>query len=398
MHMKIKCLFLLSPILAGVLSWGAQPTLAPLFLGGPAGIAGNGALGIFVNGPYAYVAAGTNGLVILDITDSQRPVKIGVYDTPGIATDVFIQGNLAFVADGSKGSLQIIDVQHPESPKFVASKLYNEVQGVLAAGHYVYLATGIGGLLVLDFNDPSHLVTTGVYDTPRNATSVKLFDNVLYVTDSFAGLFIFDMADPSRPAKIGQFDTAGYLGDVHVLGRFAYLADGASGLSIVDVSVPATPVLVGRNLSTKFAYKVLVDGGRAFVATGITGWQMVDVSDPVAPVVRAIYHLNGAAAHAAKSGDKYWVVDGDGGVNILQEGSNQISQEFTLINPGWSKTAGFTVLVPVISGSYALEHRASVDAPWTVRSSFSTTLPGVRRVNDVSANARPNGFYRMTRN
>lgn len=278
MHMKIKCLFLLSPILAGVLSWGAQPTLAPLFLGGPAGIAGNGALGIFVNGPYAYVAAGTNGLVILDITDSQRPVKIGVYDTPGIATDVFIQGNLAFVADGSKGGLQIIDVQHPESPKFVASKLYNEVQGVLAAGHYVYLATGIGGLLVLDFNDPSHLVTTGVYDTPRNATSVKLFDNVLYVTDSFAGLFIFDMADPSRPAKIGQF-----------------------------------------------------------------------------------------------------------------------AQELTLINPGWSKTAGFTVLVPVISGSYALEHRASFDAPWTERSSFGTALPGVRRVNELSANARPNGFYRMIR-
>ena len=97
------------------------------------------------------------------------------------------------------------------------------------------------------------------------------------------------------------------------------------------------------------------------VILDITGWQMVDVSDPVAPVVRAIYHLNGAAAHAAKSGDKYWVVDGDGGLNILQEDSNQITLELTLINPGWSKTADFTVLVLVISGSYALEHRASVE-------------------------------------
>lgn len=48
------------------------------------------------------------GLQIIDVSDPGNPKKLGSYSTPGYAWDVYVQGNVAYVADGS--GLQIIDV------------------------------------------------------------------------------------------------------------------------------------------------------------------------------------------------------------------------------------------------------------------------------------------------
>ena len=57
---------------------------------------------------YAYVAWGTSGLQVLDISDLSNPSGIDTYDTPGIAYDVYIAGGggspyYAYVADGGQG-------------------------------------------------------------------------------------------------------------------------------------------------------------------------------------------------------------------------------------------------------------------------------------------------------
>jgi len=68
--------------------------------------------GVFVSGSLAYVADGTSGLKIVDISDPSSPQLRGSYDTPGNALDVWISGMLACVADGYSG-LQLIDVTNP---------------------------------------------------------------------------------------------------------------------------------------------------------------------------------------------------------------------------------------------------------------------------------------------
>ena len=61
---------------------------------------------VFVNGIYAYVAAGDSGFAVIDVIDPSNSMMVGYYDTPGSANDVFVSGDYIYVADGS--SLQIL--------------------------------------------------------------------------------------------------------------------------------------------------------------------------------------------------------------------------------------------------------------------------------------------------
>jgi len=55
-------------------------------------------------------------LVALDLD----PVRVGGYDTSGSAYGVAVLGNYAYVADGSAG-LQVIDVSNPANPQRVVT-------------------------------------------------------------------------------------------------------------------------------------------------------------------------------------------------------------------------------------------------------------------------------------
>jgi hypothetical protein len=61
------------------------------------------AQGVALAGNYAYVAAGSGGLRIVDISDLAGPSETGYYDTPGSAQDVALAGDYAYVADASGG-------------------------------------------------------------------------------------------------------------------------------------------------------------------------------------------------------------------------------------------------------------------------------------------------------
>ena len=74
------------------------------------------AWGVQVLGEYAFVACDSSGLQVIDISDPVIPVIVATYNTPGIALDVFISDDYAFLADNS--SLQIIDISNPLSPAF----------------------------------------------------------------------------------------------------------------------------------------------------------------------------------------------------------------------------------------------------------------------------------------
>ena len=69
---------------------------------------------VFIQGNYAYCAAVEAGLDIIEISSTSDPSKVGNYDTPGSAWDVFVSGSFAYVAD--EGSLQIINISNPASP------------------------------------------------------------------------------------------------------------------------------------------------------------------------------------------------------------------------------------------------------------------------------------------
>ncbi|MDH3520175.1 MAG: hypothetical protein OEM49_06910, partial [Myxococcales bacterium] len=65
-------------------------------------------LGVTVVGDLAYVANGSLGLRVIDVSNPHSPAAVGALGTPGVARDVEVVGGLAYVAVGYPG-LRILD-------------------------------------------------------------------------------------------------------------------------------------------------------------------------------------------------------------------------------------------------------------------------------------------------
>ena len=196
-----------------------------------------------VDGGFAYVAAGSAGLQVVNVADRANPVIVGSLDTPGVAIDVRVAGSIAYVADGTSG-VSVIDVATPTTP-----------------------------------------VLLGSVDTPGDAQDLVVRDGMVYVADGPQGLAIIDARTPTAPVIIGQVDTPGIARGVDISGSFAVLADGGM-LRTADVTNPALPVLRGSvAIPGNNVKDVTVRDGLAYVSAYVNGVQVVNFSNPAAPVV-----------------------------------------------------------------------------------------------------------------
>jgi hypothetical protein len=110
-----------------------------------------------VAGNYAYIAAGD--LYIIDVNMPSAPVIVGFYDTEG-AVGVAVNGNYAYVADsfGANYSMRTIDVSVPEAPTEVGFYITpSSARSVATAGGFAYVTSNDAGLFILEYK-PSLLV------------------------------------------------------------------------------------------------------------------------------------------------------------------------------------------------------------------------------------------------
>lgn len=226
-----------------------------------------------VVGDYLFVAGGTSGLLIEDISDPSAPTFHRSVNTPNRALAVVVAGNFAFVAD-MNNQLQIYDVRD-------------------------YVAGAA---------DPAAPVSVGPYTVGGTAYAVAVAGNYLLIGQAL-GLEVADirsfLADDAAPAPVfvGTVNTSNYGWRVRVVGDRAYVSMRADvgrpgGLAIVDVGKyladtpdPGPPELVSQWLGGG-VYGVAVADDLAYVAyndnvSGIGWWgdlRVVDLTDETAPV------------------------------------------------------------------------------------------------------------------
>ena len=76
--------------------------------------------------------------------------RIGFYDTPGHANDVYLSGSYAFVGDGSSRLLLVIDVSDPANPELAGEyETQGFVWAVYVTDSHAYVANGERGMLIL---------------------------------------------------------------------------------------------------------------------------------------------------------------------------------------------------------------------------------------------------------
>ena len=246
------------------------------------------------------------------------PVRVATLPTPGTAFDVFVLGNYAYMAEGSK--FTVVDISDPAGPTLLGNNItLNDARGVFVSGAYAYVADGTDGLQIIDISDPANSSLVSTQDTGGNARGVYVVGDYAYVADGPIGLRIVDISDPANPSLGPLYDNSahddtkgGSAEDVYVAGDYAFIANGPRGLAILDISDPANPPILVSSFDTIGDCRcVYIHGDRAYVADGSKGFQILDISNPVVLVsVGSLDTTQGQADDIFVSGSHAYVANG----------------------------------------------------------------------------------------
>jgi hypothetical protein len=248
---------------------------------------------IEVSGNYAFIACDSSGLQIADITDPEDPFIAASYSTPNRAFDLFLTGDLAFIADFS--SLQIVDISDPLSPDSVGGYQSDYVFSVHASGDYAYMGRGynVPAFEILDISDPSDPVFLSGLAFWGGVRQLYYSQGYLYVLSNLSEpysnyLRAVDVSDPLDPFVAGSVQIAGTVeipGDIMVSGDYAYIANRSNGLQIVDISDPENMEVIGSCDTPGDATGIFVNDPFATIADYYSGIQIVGIVNPTNPFV-----------------------------------------------------------------------------------------------------------------
>lgn len=280
---------------------------------------------IAVSGNYAYVADGTNGLLIFDIFNKANPVLTGIYNTPGEATNVVVQGSYAFVADGSSRFVVVLNISNPASPVHVNNLEHltaSSINDIFVSGAYLFLVSGSGAsnsrLYIWNISNPASAVAAGSFVAGATIRSIFVSGNYAYLAETTSGLRVINITNPNSPSMVALFDTPGTASDIFVSGNTAYVADGSAGVQIVDVTTPAAPVLLGSYDTDGTTNDIFVKGNYAYLADTMS-IKVLNVAVPASPTVVAERYLSGAVTGVHIQNNYLYIAHGATGFEIAHE-------------------------------------------------------------------------------
>ncbi len=205
----------------------------------------------------------------------------------------------------------------------------NDANNVAIAGHYAYITTA-RGLVVVDIDDPLSPRIAQQLELPNPRAIAIQFRYGFVVDDD--GLKVLDLSTPGAPKLVpGAVVPLADAHDVYVARTYAYVANGKEGIAIIDVEQPEKPRLdqtfnAGGRLNDAHQVKVAMTNASLFgyVADGRNGLRILQLTSPEtmpeyagfsprpAPVLIASFKTKGEALAISKPLDRDRAVDESG--------------------------------------------------------------------------------------
>jgi len=335
------------------------------------------------SGTTAYLAAGSAGVLSVDLADPSQPVVREGIDTSGYAFDLDFEGGTLYVADGrgglisiavagsamsvvgtvgssgslsavsvrdafayglNQGRLEVLDVAQPSAMRLVATTSLNgfgmklDLEGDALSA---LVTTGSEEVLrVFDVSSPAspHLGLTQPLGGPGTADDVISFGGRGYVATGETGIRVVSLVQVSQGTQLSSefkgIRTAG-AGDLAlVLGEDLESAR----LELKVVSTQARPEVLGTLAlgelpSNAGSMVVSPDASFAVIALGASGVWKIDLSNPQAPYVAAKRSTSSFswAVQPGPSAHQFYVADGVAGLKLL---------DFANASNEWTKPLG----------------------------------------------------------
>ena len=268
----------------------------------------------------AYVATGSHGLAIVDVSQFDNPISLGQLELSGNAVAVAVDAELQIAA----------------------------------------VATGNGGLHLIDISDPLLPTLQTVID--GFVTHVEVVDGIAYITDRN----ILKAIDLLTGEELQQLQLPGG-GTATGLARegsrlYAFVND-SDVLSTIDVSTPGKASVLGQLDVPIAASQVGVAAGNGIVYLAGSGLRTVDVSDPTQPVLISDADVPFTARDVALNGSGLALVAGeDQGVGIynMTDPENTADLRFAVDTPGFAHdvaiASGIAYVADGVGGLHAINY------------------------------------------
>jgi len=208
------------------------------------------AVGVAVLANRAFVWGG--GLKIIDVSDPTNPKEIGSYDREKVfegrqITGLAAAGNYVFLYYGLPGAglqrlggLLILDVSDPSAPKEVPLELGppfvgGPVMALTLREDCAYIGVG-PRLVVADVSDPKHLSVLGSTEVlPCKLTDVAVVGDHAFLASGRGGLRVLDVSDAGSPKEVGSFRASRAIATVTASGNHAFAGE-QDVLHVLDIS------------------------------------------------------------------------------------------------------------------------------------------------------------------
>jgi hypothetical protein len=299
----------------------AAPHLRPLGRGEWAAPTNSEAVAVQVLGNKAYVALRYGGMAVIDVSDPERPVRLGGCDTPGVAYSIGVAGNYAYMVDSDQG-LHVIDISNPsDCVSMGAFPTGGWAEDIVVEGNYAYIGDWVLGLEVFEVSNPTNCVRVGGYRFPRpdgvvaRTRALTKAGNFVYVANLGGGMDIMHVSNPTNCAWVRNYDFARrWVHDVAVAGNYAYVGYD-HGLVVIDVTDPRNSVRVGGlGMGPVSGLSVT---GKYLYAKSVSHFQVFDVGNPTNFVSLGTYRVSHTFRNLTASDTRIYIANGTQGLLVL---------------------------------------------------------------------------------
>jgi hypothetical protein len=333
--MKKSYLFLIALLCVALSGVGAQENLNITSINQYYHNWFDGVNDVCVQSGYAYLACGTEGLRIAEISQPGVMTEIGHCPiTDSIITSinsVAVSGNFAYLG-GDNGGILVIDISNPSTPQTIhAIPLNGTIFSIRISGNYAYCCRY--GLTIIDISNPTAAYVVWNSTDTFEIDDIEIHGDTAYAAWGERGLRVLDVSQKSAPRLIATyaFLDGTWVGGVSISGNYAYLAAGSRGFQVIDL---VTMRNVAGIDSLYYGFRLKVRDSHVYMTYGDPECPLaiIDISNPTSPQIQGIYYPPQDIVNFALDGDLVYVADYYHGVRVVDTAVPQNPHEEYIYN------------------------------------------------------------------
>ncbi|MDP8219989.1 MAG: hypothetical protein P9X26_01470 [Candidatus Stygibacter frigidus] len=234
---------------------------------------GDRTLSAFVSDNFLYVATqslanAVGGIQKIDITNIQSPIISNVTETTGIPKDLYVEGDFAYMAEGSNGvTIMYIASSYPAVVSNIPLSDARKIFVLQKYGNvYAFVANGLNnGMVIIDVTDPYNPVQISDLPFEGLANDIFVADDIAYLSNGENGLEIIDISSLNAPYVIKNISTGGFSNGVFVENNYAYISDIEMGFYVIDCVSPVNAYILGSLEMESEPASIHIAGSYAYI-------------------------------------------------------------------------------------------------------------------------------------